>query len=194
MVFLGGAVLANIVSRNSPLPLYINSQCADGGQGGHVDIKGGVAGAGLASTREAGRPISLTRNLSNPSTSITIELWHSKAILPNPLPVSLAKSVSFLSFQGCWCYGMDTRRSSMRCISTSNTQLCPVYTFLRARPEANSVCGLQPHGRSTYVVEQDLFSILHTRFQDAKLLFESQLHVSSFSVRLPRIAICHQQR
>jgi hypothetical protein len=84
MVFLGGAVLANIVSRNSPLPLYINSQCADGGQGGHVDIKGGVAGAGLASTREAGRTISLTRNLSNSWTSITIELWRSKAILPNP--------------------------------------------------------------------------------------------------------------
>jgi hypothetical protein len=64
-----------------------------------VDIKGRVGGAGLTSTREAGRTINLTRNSSNSCTSITIEPRRSKAILPKLPVVSPAKSVSFFYLQ-----------------------------------------------------------------------------------------------
>jgi hypothetical protein len=111
MVFLGGAVLANIVSLSNSLGTYISSQRADGGQGGYVDIKGGVAGAGLASTREAGCTISFPRKSSNLWTSTTIELWRTEAIFLKPLPVSLAQFVSLPTYKGRSFHDIDTAGS-----------------------------------------------------------------------------------
>jgi len=62
MVFLGGAVLANIVSSRESFHSNICSLRADGRQGGHVDIKGRMGGAGFTSLGEAGCEISIGRN------------------------------------------------------------------------------------------------------------------------------------
>lgn len=59
MVFLGGAVLANIVSANKNPTTLSYLPFADGRQGRHVDIKAGVGGAGFKGVREAGRKIAL---------------------------------------------------------------------------------------------------------------------------------------
>lgn len=61
MVFLGGAVLANIVSHVNILQKYTCSQSADGRQGRHVDIKSRVAGTRLPSIGETGRTMRLAR-------------------------------------------------------------------------------------------------------------------------------------
>lgn len=53
MVFLGGAVLANIVSRLRPACSNILTMPVDGGQGEYVDIEAGMGGAGTQSTGEA---------------------------------------------------------------------------------------------------------------------------------------------
>lgn len=57
MVFLGGAVLANIVSRMGSMSFRtscLNTNTpGDGGQGEHVDLKAGVARTGHARAREA---------------------------------------------------------------------------------------------------------------------------------------------
>jgi hypothetical protein len=63
MVFLGGAVLANIVSGSACSITHSYLHRVDGRQGGYVDIKGGVGGAGLAGVGEARCEIVLARNI-----------------------------------------------------------------------------------------------------------------------------------
>lgn len=55
MVFLGGAVLANLVSLLSFLltPALANTFCSDRRQGGHVGKQAGVAGTGCTRLGQA---------------------------------------------------------------------------------------------------------------------------------------------
>lgn len=60
MVFLGGAVLANIVRGLLSPPLRTtDSPHLDGGQRGHVGFKAGVGGIRRSSAPEAGTTIDL---------------------------------------------------------------------------------------------------------------------------------------
>jgi hypothetical protein len=81
MVFLGGAVLANIVSGDKYPTSCICSQCTDGRQGRHVDIKAGVARARLTGIGEAGRKIRLACYIRMTWISVAIDHWQTKALL-----------------------------------------------------------------------------------------------------------------
>jgi hypothetical protein len=81
MVFLGGAVLANIVSDGNNSTLCICSHRTDGRQRRHVDIKAGVARARLTGSGEAGRKIMLACNMRMTWISVTIDRWQTKALL-----------------------------------------------------------------------------------------------------------------
>jgi hypothetical protein len=97
MVFLGGAVLANIVSNGKKSARCIYSLCTDGRQGRYVDIKAGVARARLTCIGEAGRKIMLVCNMRITWISVTIDHWQTKAWLAVVLQsrfASLSQAVS----------------------------------------------------------------------------------------------------
>jgi hypothetical protein len=96
MVFLGGAVLANIVSLLALLRISEFSHFADGRQGRHVDIKGRVGGARVARTGEVGRK-RIAWNKPKHRDHNTIDLKHTKSVAVRhsrtPRCVSLSQNV-----------------------------------------------------------------------------------------------------
>lgn len=128
MVFLGGAVLANIVSANENLTICIYSHCADGRQGGHVDIKAGVAGAGLTSVREAGRKIvSMERVVSK-------HLHHNNPLANRSIAWHFSKLTLCVAVGSFSLLPAATGTTTYSLIHVSTLLLYP--TFLRARPAA----------------------------------------------------------
>jgi len=62
MVFLGGAVLANIVSQNQHSHIIHHADnvfCKDGRQARHVDLETGVGGARCTSAGKIGRKVEI---------------------------------------------------------------------------------------------------------------------------------------
>lgn len=79
MVFLGGAVLANIVSGSKVPFARIYLRTADGRQGRYVDIKARMGGARIKGIGEAGCKIMLAG--STPTTTISIQFQHRATML-----------------------------------------------------------------------------------------------------------------
>jgi len=74
MVFLGGAVLANIVSQNQHSRIIHHADnvfCKDGRQARHVDLETGVGGAGRTSAGKVGRKVEI--DLVGQNTNVKIQ-------------------------------------------------------------------------------------------------------------------------
>jgi hypothetical protein len=151
MVFLGGAVLANIVSGSIYPSIDNYLHFPDGRQGGHVDIKAGVGGAGLASAGEAGCEIVLAKDTATAWVSFTLTSGRTKALLAVPRkPHSVLPSEAVVSVCAC----RDTIISPiMTCHHLHKRPSLTPSLYLVPSTSGGLYLGVvQPHGRSTDTV------------------------------------------
>jgi hypothetical protein len=182
MVFLGGAVLANIVSCSICNSTHNYLHFLDGRQGGYVDIKAGVGGAGLAGAGEAGCEIVLAKNIAVAWVSFTLTSGLTKALLAVP-----RKPHSALPFEAV--VSVCARRGTVISpIMTSHhihnrPTLFPLLYLVPSTSGSLYLGVVQPHGRSTDTV-------LHCCLPAAADLLKMQSCCVSFPFRCgPRHSI-----